>query len=194
MALLHSTYTCNGYKVCPEGIQPCKMKNGVIYWKRYKIQETLYIGQWRPSLLRSGHFGTSHSFPNRHQLPHRIFLNSATVWNLSLSKVTLVLGKARSRRVPRLGCRGAKSSGWLMLGKKETAQVVMHEQAHVVMNLPITSCHSCSLLNHPNSFRGGMFKLNANSDEDLLFCSQSLWIWGPHSTHAHSTASTAPTD
>ena len=36
-----------------ESIQPCNMKNKDIYWRRYKMQETLYIGQWCLSLLRS---------------------------------------------------------------------------------------------------------------------------------------------
>ena len=62
-------------KVCPEGIQPCTMKNRDIYWRIHKIQETLYIGQWRLCLLPSRHHGTSHSSPKCHQLPHGIFLN-----------------------------------------------------------------------------------------------------------------------
>ena len=33
------------YKVCPEGIEPCNMKNRDTYRRRYKIQETLYSGQ-----------------------------------------------------------------------------------------------------------------------------------------------------
>ena len=48
-------------EVCPEGIQPCKMKNRDIYSRRYEIQETLYIGQWRLSPLQSSHLGTTHS-------------------------------------------------------------------------------------------------------------------------------------
>ena len=50
------------------------MKNRDIYW-RYKIQETLYIGQWHISPLQSRHLGTSHSSPSRHQLPYCVFLN-----------------------------------------------------------------------------------------------------------------------
>ena len=65
----------NTYEICLEGIQPCTMKNRDIYGRRYKIQETLYIGQWHLSLLQSRHLGTSHSSPNRHQLPRRTFLN-----------------------------------------------------------------------------------------------------------------------
>ena len=33
--------------------------------------------------------------------------------------------------------------------------------------------HSCGLLNHPNSFHGGMFKLNTKSDAHSLLCSLS---------------------
>ena len=40
-----------------------------------KIQETLYMGQWRLSPLQSRHLGTSHSSPNHRQLPGHIFLN-----------------------------------------------------------------------------------------------------------------------
>ena len=48
-------------RVCPGNIQPCNMKNRDIYWRRCKIQETLYIGQWHLSPLQSRHLGTSHS-------------------------------------------------------------------------------------------------------------------------------------
>ena len=41
----------------------------------------------------------------------------------------------------------------------------------VVMKLPVA--HSCSLLNHLNSFCGRMFKLNATFDADLLLYSLS---------------------
>ena len=51
------------------------MKHRDIYWRRYKIQETLYTGQWCLSPLQSRHLGTSHSSPNHHQLPCYIFLN-----------------------------------------------------------------------------------------------------------------------
>ena len=63
------------YEVCPEGIPPWNMKNRDIYWRRYKIQETLYIEQWCLSPLQSRQTGTSHSSPSRHQLSCLIFLN-----------------------------------------------------------------------------------------------------------------------
>ena len=60
---------------CPEGAQPCNTKNSDIYWRRYTVRRTLYTGQWCPSPLHSRHLGASHNSPNRHQLPHPIFLN-----------------------------------------------------------------------------------------------------------------------
>ena len=49
---------------------------------RYKIQETLYIGQWCLSLPQNSHMGTAHSSSTHHQLPHCIFRISLVVWNL----------------------------------------------------------------------------------------------------------------
>ena len=63
------------YEICPEVIQPCNMKNRDIHWRRYKIQETLYIGQWCLSPLQSRYLVISHNSPNCHQLPHHVFLS-----------------------------------------------------------------------------------------------------------------------
>ena len=117
------------------------MKNRDIYWRRYKIQETLYIRQWCLSPLQSRHLGTSHSS----QLPSAapLYFPESHWWSeiSSLSKVILVLGKARSCRAPNLGCRGAESPGWFDVLPKNSAQDMMHEQVRIVMmKLPITSC------------------------------------------------------
>ena len=45
----------------------------------------------------------------------------------------------------------------------------MHEKAHCHDEV----AHSCGLLNHANGFHGGMFKLNAKFDADLLLYSLS---------------------
>ena len=50
----------------------------------------------------------------------------------SFSKVILVLGKAKSFRVPNQGCRGAESPGWFY--------VLPNNSAWDMMKLPITSC------------------------------------------------------
>ena len=116
--------------VCPESIQPCAMKNRDIYRRRYKIQETLYIGQRHLSLLQSRHVGTSHSSPNHHQLPLIDFPESYQQSEISsLSKAILVLGKARSHWEPNLGCKGAESPGWFDVSPKNSAPDVMHERA-----------------------------------------------------------------
>ena len=53
--------------------------------------------------------------------------------------------------------------------------------------------HSWGLLNHLNSFHGGMFKLNANMMHIRCTTRSIIWMWWPHSTHAHSTESTTST-
>ena len=126
--------------VSPESVQPCNMKNRDIYW-RYKTQETLYIGQWCLSPLQSRCLGTSHSSPNLHQLPPLSFPESHR-WSefFSLSKVILVLGKARSHTVPNLGCRGPESSGWFDVLPKTLHETYCMSGCIVVMKLPITKC------------------------------------------------------
>ena len=81
----------------------------------------------------------------------------------------LVFGKAKSCRVPNLGCRRLKSPRRFGTLPKNSAQDVIHEQAHCCdeaanHQLPI----AIDLLNHPNSSHRGIFKLNAKSDADLL--------------------------
>ena len=53
-----------------------------------------------------------------------------------------------------------------------------------MMKLPITSCHSCSPLNHLNSFHRGMFKLNAKSDTDSLLYLLSHCECDGHTVHS----------
>ena len=153
------------------------MKIGDIYWRRYKTQETLYIGKWCLSPLQSRHLGTSHSSPNCHQLPCNIFLN------LTDCLKSLVLGKARSLRAPNLGYRGLSHLGDLMFHKK-TLHRMWCVSGHIAMiKLPITGCHSCGLLNNLNSFCRGMFKLNAKFDADLLLYLLSHFECDGHTVH-----------
>ena len=117
------------YEVCPEGIQPCNMRNRDVYWGRYKIQETVYTGQWLLSPLPSRHHGTSQFS----QLPSAAlsYFPESHQWSeiSSLSKVILVWGKARSHRAPNLGYRGAESPGWFGVSPKNSAWDVMCEHA-----------------------------------------------------------------
>ena len=105
------------------------MKNRGTYWRRYKIQETLYdndasvpfkLGTLGPHAVLSPPSAAPSYFPESH-------LRSEIS---SLSKVILVLGKARSCRMPNLGCRGAESPGWFDILQKNSAWEVKHEQVH----------------------------------------------------------------
>ena len=116
------------------------------------------------------------------------------VWNFFPSKVILILGKGRSCRAPILGCRGAESPGWFDVLSKNSAWAVMQEWTRCrsghdagVDVLLWWSCqspvaHSCGLLNHLNSFRRGIFKLNAKSDVDSLVYSLSHFECDSHNT------------
>ena len=92
----------------------------------------------------------------------------------SFLKVILILRKARSCRAPNLDCTGAESPVWFDVFPK-----ICTRQAAWAGTLLWRSCqspvaHSCSLLNHANSFHGGMFKLNTKFDADLLLYSVIL--------------------
>ena len=86
----------------------------------------------------------------------------------SLSKVILVWGKARSPSTPNLGCRGWVT--WVIWCFMKNLCTRRDPWAGTS---PWWSCQSpvarsCGLLNHPNSFRRGMFKINSKFDADLL--------------------------
>ena len=134
------------YEICPENIHPCTMKNRGIYWRRYKIQKTLYIGQWHLSPLQSKHVGTSHTSPSISSTVQSTLQNptlelpSASLSRFSeshhsseissLSKVILVLRKSRSVRMTNLGCSRAESLGWFDFDSpKNSALDMMHERA-----------------------------------------------------------------
>ena len=127
------------YKVYSQSIQSCNMKNRDIYWRSYKIQETLYTGQWHLAPLQSRHLGTSHS-SNCHRLPCCIFLNLMMVWNLFPFKGGFSFGKARSSRAPNLGCRGTESPGWFDVSPKTSGDMYKRERCNgedVSYQLPI---------------------------------------------------------
>ena len=66
--------------------------------------------------------------------------------------------------------------GWSHLGdfaKKLCRRHVVWAGALSWWSCQSPVAHSCGLLNHLSSFHGGMFKLNAKFDPDLLLCSLS---------------------
>ena len=109
------------YNACPVGIQPCTLKNRHSLKKiqdtRYKKQCTqdndtsvpFQVGTLGPHTVLPVPSATLSYFPESHW-PSEI---------CSLSKVILVLGKARSCRASNLGCRGAESSGCFDVSPKK---------------------------------------------------------------------------
>ena len=95
----------------------------------------------------------------------------------------LVLGKARSCRVPNLGCRGSESPGWFDVSPKNSAQDVLDEWAH---------CYD-EAANHQLSIAAafciiwivsrGMFKLNAKFHADSLLYLLSHFECNGHTVH-----------
>ena len=109
----------------------------------------------------------------------------------SLSKVILVLGKARIHRVPNLGCRGAVSPGWFDVSPKNSARDMRHERSH---------CHD-EAANHQLPIASAFWIIWIVSTEECLslmqnlmqiHCSRSLVILNVMATHAHSVVSTTP--
>ena len=104
------------------------MKNRDIYWRIYKNHCTedndtsvpFEVGTWDLTKFSESPSAVQSYFLEYHQ------------WSeiSSLSKVILVLGKARSCRVPNLGYSGTESPGRFYVSLKHSAWDVMHEQAH----------------------------------------------------------------
>ena len=151
------------------------MKNRDIYWRRYKTQETLYIGQWCLSPLQSKHLGTSHNSPNHHQLPCCIFLNPAD----NLKSVPFQRYFYFWEKPEIAGCQI-----WAVEGLSHLGDLMFHQKLCTRFDactgvLSQWSCqspiaHSCSLLNHPNSFCRRMLTLSTKSNADSLLDSLIL--------------------
>ena len=111
----------------------------------------------------------------------------------SLSKVILVLGKARSHGVTKSELWGCWVTWVIWCFSKKLCMRHDAWAGALWWSCQSPAAHSCPLLNHHNSFCRGMFKLNAKFDADsLLYC--HFLIQQQHSTHGHSLASTTPTD
>ena len=142
----------------------------------------MYIGQWHLSPLQSRHLGTSCSSSNCHQLPHHIFLNvTDDLKSLPFQRWRdLVLGKA--------GSHGVSNLGWVTWVIWCFAKKLCMRHAAWAGVVSWWSCqspvaHSCGLLNHPNSFPGGMFKLNAKFDASSLLYFLGHFECNGHTVH-----------
>ena len=170
------------------------LENRDIYW-RYKIQETLYIGKWGFSLLQSRHLEISHSSPNNHQLPHCIFLNLIDgLKSLPFQRWFWFWEK------PEVTGHQIWAVGWLShLGDLMFCKKTLHKMwcisvLVVMMKLPVHQL--------PIAVAFWIIWIVAVEECSRLMenlvqirCSTcSFWVWQLYSTHAHSIASTTPTD
>ena len=149
--------------ICPEIIQPYNIKIRDIFWRRYKLQEPLYIGKWCLSPLQSRHVGTSHSSPSfpstvENTLQNPLLESPSTAPShfpeshqhseiSSLSKVILVLGKAK--------VVGAKSG--LRMGSSHQGRPSLLTAAHtrstflgVLLGAGLWECGSLSTDSQPS--------------------------------------------
>ena len=101
----------------------------------------------------------------------------------SLSEVILVLGKGRTLRVPNMDCRGAESPEWFDILPKNCLRCDAWVGALSWWSCQSPVAHSCGLLNHPNSFHGGTFKLNIKSDAHSLLYTLSHFECYGHTVH-----------
>ena len=157
----------------------------------------MYIGQWCLNPIQSRHFGTSHSSPNRHHIrrcPVIFSWISSMVWNLLPFDGNFSFGKSQKSQDTKSGLPGAESPGWFDVPPKNSAGDMMREQAH---------CGD-EAANHQLPIAAAFWIIQVQWRNVQAWCkiwcrvvallAQSFWMWWPHSTHAHSTASTAPTD
>ena len=160
------------------------MKNRDTYGRRYKIQEILYLGQWRLSPLQSRHLGPHTVLPIAINCPIVFFLNLLTVWNLSPFKGDFSFGKSQKSQDMKSELYGGWVTWviWCFIQKRGTRRDVW------VGMLPWWSCQSpvpciCRLLNHLSRFCRGMLKLNAKFVTDLLLYLLSHFECNGHIVH-----------
>ena len=143
------------------------MKNRDVYWRRYKKHCTQDNDTSVP--FKVGTLGPHTVFPITISCP-LYFLESHGGSEISLlSKVILVLGKARSCRALNLGCMGAESPGWFDVSPKHCMRCDAWASVSLWWSCQSPVAHSCGLLNHPNTFPRDMFKLNVKHEAQSLF-------------------------
>ena len=98
----------------------------------------------------------------------------------------LVLRKPGSHRAPYLSCRGGESPGWFDVLPKSCMRCEAWLDTLLWWSCQSSVAQSCGLLNHLNSFCGGMFKLNTKYDADSWLYSLSHWECDGHRVHMFS--------
>ena len=161
---------CQGlYKLCP------KVPSHVL-WKIETVIEK-DVGQWRLSSLQSRHLGTSHSSPSRHQLLRHISLNLIND-----------LKSLPFQRWFKFWEKPGVIGGWVTwviwcFPKKHWTRPDSWASTLLWWSCQSPVAHSCGLLNHLNSFCGGMFKLNAKFEADVLLYLLSHFECDGHTGH-----------
>ena len=150
------------------------MKNRNIYWRRYKDNDASVP-------FKVGTLGPHTVLPITISYPVLFSWISPTVWNLFPFKGDFSFGKNQKSQGTNSGLKGNWLRGWFDVLPKNSAQT--HSGRIVVMKRPIPCCPWLQLLNHPNSFYRGMFKLNTKSDADLLLYSLSHFECDTHTVH-----------
>ena len=100
----------------------------------------------------------------------------------ALSKVILILGKARSCRHPNLGCREAESCGWFDVLPKICMRHDVWMGVWSWWSCQWQVANKCGLLNL-NTFCRGMFKFHAKFDADSLLYLLSHFECDSHTVH-----------
>ena len=108
-----------------------------IYWRRYNIQETLYIGHDVSVPFKVGTWGPHTVLPVTIRCPIVYSWISLMVWNF---KGDYSLGKSQNHREPNLGCRGLSHLGDLMFCQKSLHEMWCVSGCIIMTKLPITSC------------------------------------------------------
>ena len=111
-------------------------------------------------------------------------LISSMVWNLFPFKGDFTFGKSQKLQGTKSGLYG----GWVTWVIWCFIKIFCMRHSAWAVAVLRCSCHSpvvhcCGLLNHPNSFHRGMFKLNAKFDSDLLLYSLSHFECHSHTLH-----------
>ena len=165
------------------------MKNRNLYWRRYKIQELLYIGQWHLSPLQIRHLGTSHSSPNLHQLTLNL--------NNSMQSLPFQRWFWFWKEPEVTGCQIWVVGDWVtwVIWCFPKRLWIRHDTRAGMLSW--WSCHSpvahsCGLLNRPTSFSGRMFKLNAKCDADSFLYLLSHFKCNSHTVHTLTQWCLAP--
>ena len=154
----------------------------------------MYTGQWHLGPLQSRHLGTSHSSPSIlalfktlckilcwNQLPIVFSWISLTVWNLFPFKGDFSFWKSQKSWGAKSGLCGDWVTWVICCFAKKLHEAWAGMLSWWSCQSPVA--HNLGLLNHPNSFHRGMFKLNAKSDADSLLYLLSHFECDGHTVH-----------